>query len=133
VNSSKAETFRKRFLPGAREYNEVFAFIDVEGPPTNNHAERALRPFVLFRKTSRGTRNETGSENITLFASLLQTAKLQQASVITLLKALLSGTPSATQAAVFGNPHSPRQLNCYLPLNTTDELREKDRYPRCEF
>ena len=108
VNSSKAETFRKRFLPGAREYNEVFAFIDFEGPPTNNHAERALRPLVLFRKTSMGTRSETGSENITLFASLLQTAKLQEASIITLLKALLSGTPGTTQAAVFGKPNSPK-------------------------
>ena len=107
VSNSKAETFRKRFLPHAREYNEVFAFIDFEGPPTNNHAERALRPLVLFRKTSMGTRSSTGSENITLFASLLQTAKLHEAPAITLLNALLTGTPGTTQAAVFGKSDSP--------------------------
>ena len=39
---AKAETLRKRFIPGAREYNEVFTFIDFGGPPTNNHAEPAI-------------------------------------------------------------------------------------------
>ncbi len=103
LNHKKAETLRKRLIPGAREYDEVFAFIDVGGPPTNNHAERALRPLVLFRKTSMGTRSAVGSENITLFASLLQTAKLQEAAAIPVLNALLTGTPETVQAAVFGN------------------------------
>lgn len=98
---AKAETLRKRFIPGAREYNEVFAFIDFDGPPTNNHAERALRPLVIFRKISMGTRSATGSENIGIFASLVQTAKLQEAPVIPLFNALLTGTPRQVQAAIF--------------------------------
>lgn len=98
---AKAETLRKRFIPGAREYDEVFAFIDFGGPPTNNHAERALRPLVIFRKTSMGTRSAVGSENICVFASLAQTAKLQDAPVIELFSALLAGTPSQAQAALF--------------------------------
>ena len=98
---AKAETLRKRLIPGAREYNEVFTFIDFGGPPTNNHAERALRPLVIFRKTSMGTRSAAGSENIGIFASLTQTAKLQDAPVIGLLGALLTGTLNQAQAALF--------------------------------
>lgn len=98
---AKAETLRKRLIPGAREYDEVFAFIDFGGPPTNNHAERALRPLVIFRKTSMGTRSSTGSENIGVFASLTQTAKLQDAPIIELFSALLTGSPNQAQAALF--------------------------------
>ena len=97
----KAETLRKRLIPGAREYNEVFAFIDFGGPPTNNHAERALRPLVIFRKISMGTRSPTGSQNIGVFASLTQTAKLQDTPVIELLNALLTGTLAQAQTALF--------------------------------
>ena len=98
---AKAETLRKRLIPGAREYNELFTFIDFDGPPTNNHAERAVRPLVIFRKISMGTRSPIGSENIGIFASLTQTAKLQKAPDIPLFNALLTGTPSQSQAALF--------------------------------
>lgn len=98
---AKAETLRKRLVPDAREHKEVFAFIDFDGPPTNNHAERAVRPLVIFRKTSMGTRSTVGSENIGIFASLTQTAKLQESPVIPLFNALLTGTPSQVQSALF--------------------------------
>jgi len=106
LEHKKAETLRKRLLPGAREYNEVFAFIDFDGPPTNNHAERSLRPIVIFRKTSMGTRSRLSSGNITLFASILQTAKLQASPAIPVLSALLTGTPAKVRAAVFGQRHA---------------------------
>jgi len=48
-----------------------------------------------------GTRSATGSENIGVFASLIQTAKLQDAPVIELFSALLSGTPNQAQASLF--------------------------------
>jgi transposase len=48
----------------------VFRFVDVEGvEPTNNQAERDIRPAVLWRKGSQGTRSENGS----LFASRMLT------------------------------------------------------------
>jgi transposase len=103
LETAKAETLRKRLIPGAREYDEVFAFIDFDGPPTNNHAERALRPLVIFRKISMGTRSPIGSENITIFASLVQTAKLQDAPVLPIMHALLTGSPAQAQAALFDN------------------------------
>ncbi len=87
----KAETLRKRLLPGAREYEEVFAFIRFGGPPTNNHAERALRPLVIFRKVGLGSRSRTGSENVTIFSSLAETTKLQEGKVIDLFESLFGG------------------------------------------
>jgi transposase len=81
----------------------VFAFILFDGPPTNNHAERALRPLVIFRKVCMGTRSEQGSENIGIFTSLTQTAKLQNASILDLFRKLLTGTAAMAQEALFCN------------------------------
>jgi len=86
----KAETLRKRLLPGAREYPQLFAFIEYGGPPTNNHAERALRPLVIFRKVCMGSRSQQGSDNIAVFNSLLETARLQQSPPLDLFEALLT-------------------------------------------
>ena len=99
----KAKTLKKRLIPGAREHSEVFAFIRFNGPATNNHAERALRPLVIFRKVCMGTRSEEGSRNIGIFTSLTQTAKLQQSSVLDLFRKLLTGSTAKAQAALFSN------------------------------
>lgn len=103
VAHPKAETFRKRFLPSAREHQEVFAFIEFDGPPTNNHAERALRPLVIFRKVCLGTRSATGSQNIGVFSSLTQTAQLQDAPIIDLFEALLTDSPVRAQDLIFND------------------------------
>jgi transposase len=99
----KAETLRKRFLPGAREYTELFAFIEFDAPPTNNHAERALRPLVIFRKVCMGTRSPIGSLNIGIFASLVETTHLQRGSVIGLFQQLMSGSILDAQLEIFPN------------------------------
>ncbi len=99
----KAETLRKRLIPGAREHSEVFTFIRFDGPATNNHAERALRPLVIFRKVCMGTRSQQGSENIGIFASLTQTAKLQKCPAIDLFLALLTGSPAQAHEVLFSD------------------------------
>jgi transposase len=98
---AKAETLRSRLVPGAREYEQVFAFIRFGGPPTNNHAERALRPLVIFRKVCLGSRSRTGSENVTIFSSLAQSTKLQEGNVIDLFQALFAGSASQAHAQIF--------------------------------
>ena len=55
-----------------------------------------------------GTRSAAGSENIGVFASLAQTAKLQGTPLIGLFRALLTGTPGQAQAALFGGPGEAR-------------------------
>lgn len=42
--------------------------------PTNNRAERALRPAVIVRKLSHGSKNERGAESFAAFTSVIQTA-----------------------------------------------------------
>jgi transposase len=100
---AKAETLRKRLVPGAREYTEVFAFIAHGGPPTNNHAERSLRPLVIFRKVCLGTRSPTGSDNVAIFASLTQTTALQGASAIEMFRALFRSSPAVAHDIIFAN------------------------------
>ena len=99
----KAETLRRRLVPGAREHGEVFAFIRFGGAPTNNHAERALRPLVIFRKVCLGSRSRTGSENVTIFSSLAQTTKLQNGDVLDLFRAMFGATASEVHSQIFPN------------------------------
>lgn len=43
--------------------SELYTFIDRGVDPTNNNAEREIRPAVLMRKTSYGNRSQQGSRN----------------------------------------------------------------------
>lgn len=62
----------RRYLP------ELFTFVrEFEVPSTNNAAERALRPLVIARKVSGGTRSPAGSQTRMVLASLAATARLQ--------------------------------------------------------
>jgi len=103
----KTETFRKRFLPESKEHPQLLAFIDHDGPPTNNHAEQSLRPLVIFRKICMGTRSQKGSENIAIFSSIAQTAKLQNAPLRPILNALLTGTTLEAQKKLFIHQQKP--------------------------
>lgn len=101
LDHAKAETLRKRFLPGARERGEVFTCIRHGTAPTNNQAERSLRPLVIFRKVCMGTRSKMGSENIAVFSSLIETARRQNANTMTLLKQLFVGQTEDVHRALF--------------------------------
>ena len=61
-----------RYLP------ELFAFVaDPRVPPDNNAAERSLRPLVVSRKISGGTRSPQGSQTKMTLASLFGTWRVQ--------------------------------------------------------
>ncbi len=56
----------------------LWTFIHVEGiEPTNNFAERQLRPGVLWRKSSFGTQSQSGSRFVESLMTLVATLKLQ--------------------------------------------------------
>jgi transposase len=60
----------------------LFTFVEVEGiEPTNNAAERAIRPAVVYRKGSFGTFSEAGSRYIERIMSVVQSCKAQNRSV----------------------------------------------------
>lgn len=50
--------------------------------PTNNHAERALRPAVIWRKCSFGTDSERGSRFVERMLTVVATLRLQERNVL---------------------------------------------------
>lgn len=57
--------------------------------PTNNRAERALRPAVIARKVSHCSKNERGAETYAAFVSVVQTLKKSGRSILSGLHSLL--------------------------------------------
>jgi transposase len=85
---AEALKLRKRYLKH-RQHLFVFLYrIDVE--PTNNVAERALRPAVIHRKVTGGFRSQWGAEAYVALASVIDTAKLQGRSPFEAIQQLFS-------------------------------------------
>jgi transposase len=78
-----------------RYHPELFMFIaDPAVPATNNAAERALRPLVIARKISGGTRSANGSRTRMILQSLIGTWELRGQDPMTAMRLLLQ-TPRA--------------------------------------
>lgn len=66
----------------------LWTFVDQEGvEPTNNHAERELRAFVLWRKRSFGTQSERGNLYAERLMTVAHTARKQKRNVLEFLTA----------------------------------------------
>jgi len=64
-------------------YDALWTFVRVEGvEPTNNAAERAIRPGVLWRKGSFGTQSVAGSHFVEVMMTLVTTLKQQHRNVL---------------------------------------------------
>jgi transposase len=77
----------------------LWTFVRVEGvEPTNNHAERALRHGVIYRKLSGGTASESGSRFVERMLSVVATCRQQDIDVLEYLtrcyQASLDGQPA---------------------------------------
>ncbi|MBI5596638.1 MAG: IS66 family transposase [Elusimicrobia bacterium] len=69
----------------------VFRFLDVDGvQPTNNQAERAVRPGVILRKLSQGTRSDRGSLSLSRLLSVAATCRQQGIDVLNYLTEALT-------------------------------------------
>lgn len=66
-----------------KHWASTFRFLEdpVLYEPTNNHAERTLRPVVRLRRISQGSRGKAGSDWTQRAASVLATCRLQKKSV----------------------------------------------------
>jgi hypothetical protein len=89
----------QRLLDGIglhQDRGNLLRFLRVEGlEPTNNRAERALRPAVIARKVSHCSKNQRGAEAFAAFVSVIQTAAQAGAqSTIAYLRDLFS-TPAS--------------------------------------
>jgi transposase len=75
-----------------------WTFVDVAGvEPTNNHAERELRAFVLWRKRSFGAHSDRGHRFAERLMTVAHTARKQNRDVLAFLtdccQAAAAGTP----------------------------------------
>ena len=84
-------------LDNHREW--LWTFVDNEGlEPTNNTAERALRPAVIYRKLSFGTQSASGSRFLERILTVSETCRLQNRSIydylVTAVRAHFKQQPS---------------------------------------
>lgn len=74
----------------------LWTFIDVPGvEPTNNHAERELRAFVIWRKRSFGSQSDRGCRFAARIMTVTHTLRKQKRHVLSFLT-------QACQAALRG-------------------------------
>jgi transposase len=88
----------QRLLNGVGAHHDqghVLRFLYQSVEPTNNRAERDLRPAVIARKVSHCSKNERGARAFEAFISVLHTfRKLNSASTIPILARLIASPPA---------------------------------------
>lgn len=99
---AKTLNLRDRLLDAKRDAKRLFTFLSRPGmPPTNNHAERALRGPVIARTISFGSRSDHGAEAFAQLASLIGTAKRQGRNPLDLLNTLFTANTTTAHDALF--------------------------------
>jgi transposase len=77
----------------------LWTFVDTHGvEPTNNHAERELRAFVLWRKRCFGTQSERGNRFAERLMTVAHTARKQRKDVLAFLTACCEAQLNGTRA-----------------------------------
>lgn len=77
----------------------LWTFVDRDDvEPTNNHAERELRAFVLWRKRSFGTQSERGNLFAERLMTVAHTARKQKVNVLEFLVACCMAAREGTKA-----------------------------------
>lgn len=95
----RADALRTRVL---RALPTLFTFLAKTGvPPTNNAAERALRPIVVFRKISGSLRSVAGAKELATMASLMLSVKLQKGDPLAFLHNLVVNNLATARRAIF--------------------------------
>lgn len=96
----RAVATKERDLSGSCEdilahREALWTFVEQEGvEPTNNHAERELRGFVLWRRRSFGTQSERGERFAERMMTIAHTARKQGRDVLALLVACCTTRPA---------------------------------------
>ena len=72
------------------QHENFFVFVHHDGvEPTNNRAERALRPAVQWRKIMFGTRSAAGELAVARLLTVMSTCQMQQLNVLAYLTAAI--------------------------------------------
>ena len=91
----KVQTRTQRLLDN---WQHLFTFLEYEGvQPTNNAAERAIRPAVQWRKICFGSQSETGEQFTGRLLTVVRTCQLHTINVFEFLTKLVKASFSAKQ------------------------------------
>lgn len=87
----------------------LWTFVDADGvEPTNNHAEREIRAFVLWRKRSFGTQSARGNVFAANLMTVAHTARKRKRNVLALLVECCKAQREGTRApSFFESPLAP--------------------------
>lgn len=86
----------------------LWTFVDREGvEPTNNHAERELRAFVLWRRRSFGTQSDRGNLFAERLMTVAHTARKQNKNVLAFLTACCTAAREGGPAPSLLTPAPP--------------------------
>jgi transposase len=84
----QAKRLLKRFR---RHRNHLFTFLDDPAVPAdNNHGERAIRPAVIIRKNSYGSRSQRGADCQAVLMSIYRTLKQRGHDPLTVITSTLT-------------------------------------------
>ncbi len=98
-----AQRLRNRII---RHNEELFIFLDEPSvEPTNNRAERQLRPMVIKRKLTFGSRSDSGASNEAVIMSIVETGVLNGVEPLDIFRAL--STRPLTSFVELPEPRSP--------------------------
>jgi hypothetical protein len=86
-NDADADRLTARLSKHETKLTTFLHHAQVDG--TNNAAERALRPAVVMRKITGGSRGAAGAKAWAILASVLRTAEQQGRDVVETIKTLL--------------------------------------------
>lgn len=88
-NDSDADRLSGRLIKHQHQLTTFLHRVEVDG--TNNAAERALRPAVVMRKITGGSRSRSGARAWAILASILRSGQQQNQNAMELMKRLLRG------------------------------------------
>ena len=78
--STRCARFVKNII---NDREKLFLFVELDIESTNNRAERAIRPVVIARKISGGSRSNSGAAMFEKLASVIRTMKLRDLDLFT--------------------------------------------------
>ena len=88
---------KKMFKRLRREKDHLFTFLEVDGVEWhNNSAERGIRPCVILRNNSYGSRSEEGAAAIAVLMSVKQTCKAKKDNFLDVMRTHLIKTCQKT-------------------------------------
>ena len=102
LSHDKALTLQERIK---RYRDDWLVFLDdPRVPPTNNHAERCLRPLVILRKITFGHRTRTGATAMARIMTVKETAKRHGRKVLDILYRLWTMPPDRLLRYIYAGP-----------------------------